>query len=216
MTEKIIIVDFGSQYTQLIARRVREARVYSEILAWNDPKLTEPEVGTRGYILSGGPMSAYAQGAPGITGALLKSQLPILGICYGMQALAQALEGEVSRAGEHEYGLAEITVIKENPLLPQGNLTVWMSHGDRITRPPKGWEVLASSANCPIAAVGDLTKKRFGLQFHPEVRHTPLGTEILRRFVLEICGCAPDWTPESIIQQSVARIRQHAAGKRVL
>jgi len=216
MTEKIIIVDFGSQYTQLIARRVREARVYSEILAWNDPKLTEPEVGTRGYILSGGPMSAYAQGAPGITGALLKSQLPILGICYGMQALAQALEGEVSRAGEHEYGLAEITVIKENPLLPQGNLTVWMSHGDRITRPPKGWEVLASSANCPIAAVGDLTKKRFGLQFHPEVRHTPLGTEILRRFVLEICGCAPDWTPESIIQQSVARIRQQAAGKRVL
>lgn len=216
MTEKIIIVDFGSQYTQLIARRVREARVYSEILAWNDPKLSQLEAETRGFILSGGPESAYAQGAPTIPNALLESQLPILGICYGMQALAHALAGEVSRAGHHEYGLAEISITKENPLLPQGNQTVWMSHGDQLTKPPKGWDVLASSANCPIAAVGDYAKKRFGLQFHPEVRHTPLGTEILKRFVLEICGCASDWTTESIIQESIVRIREQAAGRSVL
>ena len=216
MSEKIIIIDYGSQYTQLIARRVREIQVYSEILAWNDPKLRTPDPESRGFILSGGPMSSYEQDAPGLPGALLGGNLPILGICYGMQALALALGGEVSRAGEHEYGLAEISVPKANPLLPEVDQTVWMSHGDRVTRLPEGWEVLASSANCPIAAAGDPARRLFGLQFHPEVRHTPLGSEILRRFVLEICACAPNWTPDSIIQQSIARIREQAAGKQVL
>jgi len=216
MTDKIIIVDYGSQYTQLIARRVREAQVYSEILAWNDPKLGQADPETRGFILSGGPMSSYEQGAPGLPAALLGSHLPILGICYGMQALALALGGEVRRAGEHEYGLAEIRVLKNNPLLPGSSQTAWMSHGDQVTRLPTGWEALASSVNCPIAAAGDSARRLFGLQFHPEVRHTPLGTEILRRFVLEICACAATWTPESIIQQSIARIREQAGGKQVL
>lgn len=214
--DKIIIVDYGSQYTQLIARRVREAHVYSEILAWNDPKLENLDAETRGFILSGGPSSAYAQGAPGLSSALLQSGLPILGVCYGMQVLALALGGEVSRAGEHEYGLAEIQVLTGNHLLPEGFQTVWMSHGDQITRLPEGWEVLASSANCPVAAAGDQARRRFGLQFHPEVRHTPRGEEILRRFVLEICGCAPGWTPESIIQESIASIQAQAAGKPAL
>ena len=165
--DKIIIVDYGSQYTQLIARRVREAHVYSEILAWNDPKLESLDAETRGFILSGGPSSAYAQGAPGLSSALLQSGLPILGVCYGMQVLALALGGEVSRAGEHEYGLAEIQVLTGNHLLPEDFQTVWMSHGDQITRLPEGWEVLASSANCPVAAAGDQARRRFGLQFLP-------------------------------------------------
>ncbi len=216
MTEKIIIVDLGSQYTQLIARRVREVHVYSEILAWNDPSLGKDDQDARGFILSGGPSSSYEHGAPGLAAGLLESGLPILGICYGMQALALALKGEVSRAAEHEYGLAEISVLKANPLLPECDQTVWMSHGDRVTRLPEGFELLASSANCPIAAAANPERRLFGLQFHPEVRHTPLGTEILRRFVLDICGCTPGWTPDSIIQQSLARIRAQAAGKQVL
>jgi len=207
MTDKILILDFGSQYTQLIARRVREAQVYCEIKPWNaaEADLLDPE--TRGVILSGGPLSVYAPDAPKIPTTILQSNLPILGICYGMQALTIQLGGEVTPAQEHEYGLATIQVLMPNPLLPEGEMTVWMSHGDRIKRQPPGWQVLARSENSPIAAIGDLEKQRFGLQFHPEVRHTPQGAQILRRFVIDICGCKCDWTSASIIEQSVANIR---------
>ena len=207
MTDKILILDFGSQYTQLIARRVREAQVYCEIKPWNaaEANLLDPE--TRGVILSGGPLSVYAPDAPKIPTTILQSNLPILGICYGMQALTIQLGGEVTPAQEHEYGLATIQVLMPNPLLPEGEMTVWMSHGDRIKQQPPGWQVLARSANSPIAAIGDLEKQRFGLQFHPEVRHTPQGAQILRRFVIDICRCKGDWTPASIIEQNIANIR---------
>ena len=207
MTDKILILDFGSQYTQLIARRVREAQVYCEIKPWNaaEADLLDPE--TRGVILSGGPLSVYAPDAPKIPTTILQSNLPILGICYGMQAFTIQSGGEVTPAQEHEYGLATIQVLMPNPLLPEGEMIVWMSHGDRIKQQPPGWQVLARSANSPIAAIGDLEKQRFGLQFHPEVRHTPQGAQILRRFVIDICGCKCDWTSASIIEQSVANIR---------
>jgi len=207
MTDKILILDFGSQYTQLIARRVREAQVYCEIKPWNAAEADFLDPNTRGVILSGGPLSVYAANAPKIPAAILQSDLPILGICYGMQALTVQLGGEVTPAQEHEYGLATIQVLVPNPLLPEGEMTVWMSHGDRIKRQPPGWQVLARSANSPIAAIGNLEQRRFGLQFHPEVRHTPQGAQILRRFVIDICGCKGDWTPASIIEQSVASIR---------
>ncbi len=207
MTDKILILDFGSQYTQLIARRVREAQVYCEIKPWNAAEADFLDPNTRGVILSGGPLSVYAENAPKIPAAILQSDLPILGICYGMQALTVQLGGEVTPAQEHEYGLATIQVLVPNPLLPEGEMTVWMSHGDRIKRQPPGWQVLARSANSPIAAIGNLEQRRFGLQFHPEVRHTPQGAQILRRFVIDICGCKGDWTPASIIEQSVASIR---------
>ena len=207
MTDKILILDFGSQYTQLIARRVREAQVYCEIKPWNAAEADFLDPNTRGVILSGGPLSVYAANAPKIPATILQSNLPILGICYGMQALTVQLGGEVTPAQEHEYGLATIQVLVPNPLLPEGEMTVWMSHGDRIKRQPPGWQVLARSANSPIAAIGNLEQRRFGLQFHPEVRHTPQGAQILRRFVIDICGCKGDWTPASIIEQSVASIR---------
>ncbi len=216
MTDKILILDFGSQYTQLIARRVREAQVYCEIKPWNAAEADFLDPNTRGVILSGGPLSVYAENAPKIPAAILQSDLPILGICYGMQALTVQLGGEVTPAQEHEYGLATIQVLVPNPLLPEGEMTVWMSHGDRIKRQPPGWQVLARSANSPIAAIGNLEQRRFGLQFHPEVRHTPQGAQILRRFVIDICGCKGDWTPASIIEQSVASIRAQVAQGLVL
>ena len=216
MTDKILILDFGSQYTQLIARRVREAQVYCEIKPWNAAEADFLDPNTRGVILSGGPLSVYAENAPKIPAAILQSDLPILGICYGMQALTVLLGGEVTPAQEHEYGLATIQVLVPNPLLPEGEMTVWMSHGDRIKRQPPGWQVLARSANSPIAAIGNLEQRRFGLQFHPEVRHTPQGAQILRRFVIDICGCKGDWTPASIIEQSVASIRAQVAQGLVL
>ncbi|GAA5342729.1 MAG: glutamine-hydrolyzing GMP synthase [Anaerolineaceae bacterium] len=216
MTDKILILDFGSQYTQLIARRVREAQVYCEIKPWNAAEADFLDPNTRGVILSGGPLSVYAANAPKIPATILQSNLPILGICYGMQALTVQLGGEVTPAQEHEYGLATIQVLVPNPLLPEGEMTVWMSHGDRIKRQPPGWQVLARSANSPIAAIGNLEQRRFGLQFHPEVRHTPQGAQILRRFVIDICGCKGDWTPASIIEQSVASIRAQVAQGLVL
>jgi len=216
MTDKILILDFGSQYTQLIARRVREAQVYCEIKPWNAAEADFLDPNTRGVILSGGPLSVYAANAPKIPAAILQSDLPILGICYGMQALTVQLGGEVTPAQEHEYGLATIQILVPNPLLPEGEMTVWMSHGDRIKRQPPGWHVMARSANSPIAAIGNLEQRRFGLQFHPEVRHTPQGAQILRRFVIDICGCKGDWTPASIIEQSVASIRKQVGQGLVL
>ena len=216
MPDKILILDFGSQYTQLIARRVREAQVYCEIKLWNAAEIDLVDPETRGVILSGGPLSVYEANAPKIPATILQSNLPILGICYGMQALTVQLGGEVTPAQEHEYGLATIQVLVPNPLLPEGEMTVWMSHGDRIKRQPPGWQVLARSANSPIAAIGNLEQRRFGLQFHPEVRHTPQGAQILRRFVIDICGCKGDWTPASIIEQSVASIRQQVGQGLVL
>ena len=216
MPDSIAILDFGSQYTQLIARRVREAQVYSELFPWDAPVEKVMSLQPRGFILSGGPASVYAPGAPALPPYVFNSGLPVLGICYGMQALTHALGGRVAPSTEREYGPATVETSQANPLLPSGSFQVWMSHGDRIEAPPPGFIPLAHSANSPVAAMGDLSQKRYGLQFHPEVRHTPAGTEIIRRFVIDVCGARPDWTPASIINQSIERIRRQVGDARVL
>ena len=216
MPDALVILDFGSQYTQLIARRVRELQVYCELFPWDAPPEAIQALHPKGYILSGGPASVYETGAPAIPAYVLDAELPILGICYGMQTLTHALGGKVAASQEREYGPAQIETVCANPLLPLGKQAVWMSHGDRIEEPPPGFTVLARSANSPIAAIGDLQHLRFGLQFHPEVRHTPGGKDILRHFVLEICAAKPDWTAASIINQAVERIHAQVGSARVL
>jgi len=216
MSGAIAILDFGSQYSQIIARRVREVQVYCELFPWDAPSEKVQAIQPSGYILSGGPNSVYEEGAPYLPDYVLKSGKPVLGICYGMQALTQALGGQVAASTQREYGFATIETTLSNPLIGDGNQNVWMSHGDRIESPPPGFEILAHSANSPVAAIGDMQRRRFGVQFHPEVHHTPGGKEMLRRFVFEICGCTADWTPESIITQSVERIRAQVGDRRVL
>jgi GMP synthase (glutamine-hydrolysing) len=217
MTETIVILDYGSQYTQLIARRVREAQVFSELLPWDAPETTVMAMNPKGFILSGGPLSVYEPGAPSLPDYVLRSGLPVLGICYGMQLLTHALGGKVAPAGQREYGPATIEVLAESQVLDgDDDPAVWMSHGDRIEQPPAGFDVLARSGNSPIAAISDAGRGYYGLQFHPEVRHTPAGSAILSRFVHEVCGCRGDWTPESIISQAVERIREQVGSSRVL
>ncbi|MBN1303389.1 MAG: glutamine-hydrolyzing GMP synthase [Anaerolineales bacterium] len=216
MHNSIAVLDFGSQYAQLIARRVREQQVYCELFPWDAPQEQVLAINPRGFILSGGPKSAYTENAPYIRQFILDSGLPLLGICYGMQALTHALGGQVDPSTEREYGLAVVQTLGSNPLLPEGDYPVWMSHGDRVVRPPEGFGVIARSENSPVAGIADIHRKYFGIQFHPEVRHTPDGPGILRRFVVDICGITPDWTPVSIIDESVARIRQQVGGEKVL
>ena len=212
--DSIAILDFGSQYAQLIARRLREAHVYCELSPWDAPAAVVMAPQPRGFILSGGPRSVYETGAPFIQDYILESRLPILGICYGMQALTHALGGQVDSSVQREYGPASIEPLLESAL---SNLSqVWMSHGDRITRMPDGFTALARSAHSPLAAIGDLQRKYFGVQFHPEVRHTPNGGQLLRHFAVEICGAKPEWTPHSIIDEAVRRLRKQVGGQRVL
>ncbi|MEI8132632.1 MAG: glutamine-hydrolyzing GMP synthase, partial [Leptolinea sp.] len=214
--DTILILDFGSQYTQLIARRVRELHVYSEILPWDALPDRIRDIHPCGIILSGGPSSVYENDAPIIQPTIMQAGVPILGICYGMQALTQILGGQVIPAGEREFGPSQINVAKENPLIPFGNLDVWMSHGDRIDQIPGGFEILASNPNCPFAAMGDVKRKIYGVQFHPEVRHTPQGKEILRRFVIDICQAPQEWTPASMIDLAVERIQSQVGEARLL
>jgi len=213
--DSIAILDFGSQYAQIIARRVREAQVYCELFPWDAPMEKILAIQPKGFILSGGPRSVYEDHAPYIQKFMFNTGLPILGICYGMQAMTHALGGEVYPASNREYGYAEI-----EPLMPGTMLDaiskVWMSHGDKITRMPDGFVALARSGNSPFAAMGDMRRKYFGVQFHPEVNHTPKGYKLLRHFVMDICGVKPTWTPASIIEESVARIQNQVGGQRVL
>ncbi|HEX8990870.1 MAG TPA: glutamine-hydrolyzing GMP synthase, partial [Anaerolineales bacterium] len=214
MTDSIAVLDFGSQYAQLIARRVREAQVYCELFPWDAPKESVMAIHPKGFILSGGPRSVYEPNAPYIQQYIFDTGLPILGICYGMQALTHALGGQVDPSAHREYGPALIT-----PLVPSvlSDLShVWMSHGDRITRMPEGFIALARSDNSPFAAMGDMQRKYFGVQFHPEVRHTPRGELAIRHFAVDVCGAQPDWTPESIIEEAVGRIRKQVGEARVL
>jgi GMP synthase (glutamine-hydrolysing) len=216
MQNKIIILDFGSQYSQLIARRVREIQVYSELVSWDD--LPEPgqDEALKGFILSGGPNAVYESGAPQIPDSILRSGLPILGICYGMQALTHGLGGRVAPAVEREYGPAQLTTLESNPLIPSESQMVWMSHGDRIETLPEGFAPLAESPSSPFAAMGDVERGYYGVQFHPEVVHTPGGLEIIRRFVIDICNAQPDWNTASIISESIERIRSKVGSSRVL
>jgi GMP synthase (glutamine-hydrolysing) len=216
VSDAIAILDFGSQYAQLIARRVRELHVYCELFPWDIAAERVQALQPKGFILSGGPASVYEPGAPRIPAYVLESELPVLGICYGMQALALALGGQVAPSSEREYGPAQVEAILKNPLLEPGSQTVWMSHGDRIVRPPQGFQALARSENSPVAAMGDLARGYYGVQFHPEVRHTPGGVQMLRRFVLQVCHAQPDWTPSAIIEESVKRIRRQVGREMVL
>jgi GMP synthase (glutamine-hydrolysing) len=214
--DSIAVLDFGSQYSQLIARRVREISVYCELFPYNTTSTEVLDSRPKGFILSGGPASIYEKGAPQIPDYVLESGLPILGICYGMHALTHTLGGRVSASSEREYGHATIDVVTPNPLLGSQTQRVWMSHGDRTETPPPGFDILASSDNSPIAAMGDPQAKRYGLQFHPEVRHTPNGVEIIRAFVIDVCGCEPQWTPASIIESAVEDIRSRIGTTRAI
>ena len=216
MGDTIAIIDFGSQTSQLIARRVREAQVYCELFPYDTPAETILTLEPSGYILSGGPASIYEEGAPRIPDFVIESGQPILGICYGMQALADALGGKVAPADTREYGLAEIQVDTGDGLLKLGTQQVWMSHGDRVEVLPDGFQAIASSKNSPNAAMGNPTAQIFGLQFHPEVEHTPMGREILRRFAVDICGAQANWSPSSISSEAIQSIRdQVGAGSTI-
>jgi len=217
--DAIAVLDFGSQYTQLIARRVRESHVYCELFLWDTPPEEVLRMEPRGIILSGGPGSVYASGAPQLPDYVLARRVPVLGICYGMQLLAHHLGGQVTPAAEREYGAAEIELTApNNPLLERfpRHLDVWMSHGDRIEALPPGFKVLARSANSPVAAMGDPARGLYGLQFHPEVAHTGQGGELLRRFAVEVCGCRPNWTPAAFIGQAVTAIRAQVGEDQVV
>jgi GMP synthase (glutamine-hydrolysing) len=206
---------FGSQYAQIIARRVREAQVYCELFPWDAQMEKILAIQPKGFIFSGGPRSAYEDGAPYVQDFIFKTGLPILGICYGMQALTHALGGQVDPSAQREYGFAEIEPLVASPLVSDLS-TVWMSHGDRITKLPDGFVALAASGNSPLAAMGDMRRKYFGVQFHPEVHHTPNGEKLLKHFVIDVCGVKPNWTPASIIEDSVNRIRRQVGEARVL
>jgi GMP synthase (glutamine-hydrolysing) len=214
----IVIIDYGSQYTQLIARRVREQGVYAEVLP-HDADLSRIEAHQpRGVILSGSPHSIYEPGAPQFPSALLRCRLPVLGVCYGMQAMAHALGGAVAGSSVREYGATQIRVIRESPLfadLPE-TLEVWMSHGDRIEDLPAGFVALAQSAGSPYAAMGDPARAWYGVQFHPEVAHTPLGSALLRNFLFGVCGCEANWSAGAFIDDAISAIQRTVGGERVL
>ena len=213
--DSIAILDFGSQYAQIIARRVREAQVYCELFPWDAPQEKIMSIQPKGFILSGGPRSVYEEGAPSIQKFILDSGLPILGICYGMQALTHALGGQVDSSAQREYGPAEIQTLIPGTILDVLS-KVWMSHGDRITRMPEGFIALAKSDHSPYAAMGDMRRSYFGVQFHPEVHHTPNGAQLLQHFAVDICVVKPEWTPASIIEEAVTRIRAQVGKERVL
>ncbi|NDJ61718.1 MAG: glutamine-hydrolyzing GMP synthase [Chloroflexi bacterium] len=214
----IAVLDYGSQYTQLIARRVREQGVYAEVFPYNAAPAQINQHEPRGYILSGGPNSVYDPGAPQLSAALQDGHAPVLGICYGMQALTHALGGAVAGSLKREYGSAQITQTLASPLFRDlaHTQTVWMSHGDRIESPPPGFTALAASDNSPYAAIGDTARGLYGVQFHPEVAHTPQGRQLLRNFVFNVCNCAPNWSPGAFIEDAVAAIRARVGGERVL
>ncbi|MFQ6059650.1 MAG: glutamine-hydrolyzing GMP synthase, partial [Anaerolineae bacterium] len=217
--ETIVILDFGSQYSQLIARRVRECQVYCELLPHDAPRAQVEALSPRGFILSGGPASVYEPGAPQLPDYVLESGKPVLGICYGMQLLAHGLGGHVASAQKREYGLVRLQVTDPSVSLFQGlppSLQVWMSHGDRIEAMPPGFAVLARTDNSPIAAMGDSSRRLYGLQFHPEVAHTPRGRDIIHNFLRLDCGCQGTWTPGAFIKESVAAIQEQVGSGRVI
>ena len=216
----ILILDFGSQYTQLIARRVREANVYCEIHPFSLPLEKIRALKAKGIILSGGPASVYQENAPKVDAPLFDLDVPFLGICYGMGMINLAGGGSVARADRREYGPADLVIDDDGDLFhgfaAKGVARVWMSHGDRMDDAPKGWRVLAHSGNSPIAAFADPGRRLFGVQFHPEVVHTPRGGEVLRNFIFRICGESADWTMGRFVETSIDKIREEVGAGRVV
>ena len=219
---RILVLDFGSQYTQLIARRIREAQVYSQILPCTVPLATILAYRPQGIVLSGGPSSVYEKKAPSLPKALFDLGIPILGICYGMQLVTHLSGGKVAKSEHREYGRADLSIDDESDLFKNigkdGSTVVWMSHGDRIERMPPDFRSIAHSGNSPIAAMkcDDRTRRIYCLQFHPEVAHTVEGTQILRNFVYDICGCKPTWTMQSYVDTAVQQIREQVGKERVI
>jgi len=222
-TDKILILDFGAQYTQLIARRIREIGVYCEIWAWDHHPDDIAAFGAKGIILSGGPESTTRPNAPAAPQIVFDSGLPVLGICYGMQTMAVQLGGSTIAADQREFGHAEITLCAQDTLLSglsddkgAPRLNVWMSHGDHVDTVPEGFSITAKTERIPIAAMADETRHWYGVQFHPEVTHTTQGRELLRRFAVEICGCQTLWTPANIIEDQIARVRETVGDDEVI
>jgi len=220
-SEKILILDFGSQYTQLIARRVREAHVYCELHPFDLSLDAIRAFAPKGIILSGGPKSVYEPGAPAVAEELFELGVPVLGICYGMQLLSRHFGGEVVPAGKREFGHADLMAEGEpGPLFDgffvEGKSPVWMSHGDHVAQVPAGFEVAAGSANAPVCAIQDVSRRLYGVQFHPEVNHTPRGELLIDTFVRKICCCTGQWTPGHIIEDAMARIRAQVGSDRVI
>lgn len=215
--QKVLVVDFGGQYTQLIVRRVRELGVYSEMVPWTKAEERLREDRPDALILSGGPKSVLEENSPKIDLGRLPAGLPILGICYGQQLMAANLGGRVEKADDREYGKRNLTNTKEGSLVGAlGNPQVWMSHGDQVLAPPPGFDVTASTDSCPIAAFENDSLRVYGVQFHPEVTHTPAGKELLRRFLFEKAKLKGDWTSESFIEDAIAAVRNEVGDKRVL
>ncbi|MBM3248683.1 MAG: glutamine-hydrolyzing GMP synthase [Candidatus Omnitrophica bacterium] len=214
----ILILDFGSQYTQLIARRVREMKVFSQIVPHNIPATEIDKLAPKGLILSGGPASVYDKSSPDLAKNIFKLGIPILGICYGMQIIAESLGGKVKFATEREFGSTELFIDSHKDLFDSlpSNLTCWMSHGDQIKKLPQGFVTIAHTLNTPIAAIGNRHKKIFGVQFHPEVEHTQRGNQILNNFIFKICGCFPRWTMDSFIDESINKIKETVGNKNVI
>lgn len=219
-SEKILILDFGSQYTQLIARRVREEKVYCEIFPCNISFDKIREFNPKGIILSGSPYSVYDENSPRFDERVFEMGLPILGICYGMQLICQHAGGIVASATTREYGRSELTLINdrlfEHIKLKNGKLTVWMSHGDRLEKIPEDFEIIGYTDNAPIAAIKHKNKPIYAIQFHPEVAHTDQGAKIIKNFVVNICGCRQIWTPKNFIQSEIEKIKKMAGDKKVL
>lgn len=223
-SDKILILDFGSQYTQLIARRIREIGVYCEIWAWDHAPEDIAAFAPKGVILSGGPESVAGEATPRIPDSVFALDVPLLGICYGMQALAAQQGGAVTPSDHREFGYAEVELTGTCTLLDGLNdrdgqpprLDVWMSHGDRVDRAPEGFAVVARTATVPIVAMADESRRWYGVQFHPEVTHTRQGGDILRRFLVDICGCRTEWTAANIVDDLTARLRDQLGDDRVL
>ncbi|MBN1855895.1 MAG: glutamine-hydrolyzing GMP synthase [Dehalococcoidia bacterium] len=216
--ETIIILDFGSQYSMLIARRIRECHVYCEILPHDTPWEKVEPLNPKGFILSGGPASVYSENAPLAPTYVYEKHLPVLGICYGMQAIAHQLGGQVAPGDKHEYGHAVLHLdVQESPLfagLPPSS-PVWMSHGDVVSQLPQGFRALAYTENSPLAVIGN-DDNIYGLQFHPEVTHTPQGKQLIENFVYKVCGCSGNWTPAQFITESIERIREQVKDGKVV
>ncbi|MGA7305044.1 MAG: glutamine-hydrolyzing GMP synthase [Rhodothermales bacterium] len=224
MHERIVILDFGSQYTQLIARRIREAGVYSEIHPCTIPIEELDDLKPEGVILSGGPCSVFDEGAPQLDERVLNlrrsdgTAMPVLGICYGLQLMAHILGGAVEGAHRREFGRAHLFLDDKNGLFKgvEDGSVVWMSHGDHLTAPPSGYVVTAHTDNAPIAAVQSSDLPHYGVQFHPEVAHTPFGKQILGNFALEVCGCSGDWSAESFVEEKISAIRRQVGSEHVV
>src|SRR6266581_2027717 len=219
MTEQIVILDFGSQYTQVIARRIRECNVYSVILRHDTPATEIAAIGPKGIILSGGPSSVYSKNAPLPDPALVSLGIPVLGICYGLQIMAHFLGGKVEPGQKREYGKGTLHV-KDSfcalfANLPE-TLQVWNSHGDKLTKIPAGFKAVAVTENSDYAAIEDRARKLFGLQFHPEVAHTPQGREIIANFVHHICGCGRNWTMHNYLGQAIEALRAQVGDGKVI